>query len=225
MDSELACRTDYPFNELIEITVRPARPVSFPLWFRVPGWCKNPRLTVNGSAVRAVPGTNGFVCLRRQWQPNDRLRLLFPMSPRVAVGRDSNADGAPYATVNYGPLLFALPVADTTDPNRADPAARWNYALETTGERLDADLTVERGPMPPRWNWPLASPLKLHAQAVRIDWDGKALPAKAIAQGQTLPERLTLVPYGCTKFRVAMMPVTARAFAAARSTSGGRDVR
>lgn len=223
---ELTCTTDYPFNESIEITVRPSRPASFPLWVRIPGWCSNPRLSVNRSAVSAVPGTNGFVSLRRLWQPNDRLELRFPMSPRVTVGRDSNAQGAPYATVNCGPLLFALPLADTTDANQADPAARWNYALATAGEGSDLGLTVERGPMPAPWNWPLAAPLKLHAHGVRIDWDGNALPAKPLAQGQSAPERLTLVPYGCTKFRVAMMPVTDRAFAAAAgSTSDGRDMR
>jgi uncharacterized protein len=217
----LTCRTEYPFRESIEITVHSARPVCFPLWVRIPGWCENPRLTVNGSGVNATPGTNGFLGLRRTWEPNDTLRLHFPMSARVTVGRDANADGAPYATVHYGPLLFALPIADTTDANTVDASAPWNYALESTGERLGADLAVERELMPARWDWPLKSPLKLHAQAVRINWDGNALPAKSIPQNPARPERVTLIPYGCTKFRVAMMPITENALAAA-GVRGGR---
>jgi hypothetical protein len=69
--------------------------------------------------------------------------------------------------------------------------------------------------MPARWDWPLASPLKLRAGAQAIDWkpDPKAprLPAEPIAK-RDRPETVTLVPYGCTKFRVSMFPVTERAW-------------
>ena len=41
---QLVCKTDYPFNETIEITVKPEREAKFPLLFRIPGWCKNPVL-------------------------------------------------------------------------------------------------------------------------------------------------------------------------------------
>ena len=45
------------------------------------------------------------------------------MSVSVARGRDNNTQGAPYASVSYGPLLFALPIADTQGPNTPDPTA------------------------------------------------------------------------------------------------------
>ncbi len=38
---ELVCKTNYPFNETIEITVKPAREATFPLMLRIPGWCKS----------------------------------------------------------------------------------------------------------------------------------------------------------------------------------------
>ena len=60
------------------------------------------------------------------------------MSVSVKTGRDNNAQGAPYASVSYGPLLFALPIADTQGPNTPDPAAKWNYALDVQGEKLGA---------------------------------------------------------------------------------------
>ncbi len=66
--------------------------------------------------------------------------------------------------------------------------------------------------MPARWDWPLEAPLKLRVNAVEIPWnpDPKAprLPLMPVAR-QESPERLTLVPYGCTKFRISMFPVTA----------------
>ena len=168
---EIVCRTDYPFNEVIEMSVKPAREATFPLSFRIPGWCKNPELSVNGSAVKAAPDAKGFVRVERLWKPGDAIRLRFPMSVSVKTGRDNNAQGAPYASVSYGPLLFALPIPDTQGPNTPDPAAKWKYALDVQGEKLEHDIVVERQAMPAKWDWPLASPLKLRANAVAIDWN------------------------------------------------------
>jgi len=137
------------------------------------------------------------------------------MSVQVATGRDNNVKpSAPYATVSYGPLLFALPIPDTKDANTPDLASKWNYALDVPGEKLGSDITVERSPMPARWDWPLESPLKLRAHAVSFDWNSepeKPLPSEPVASGEA-PERITLIPYGCTKFRVSMFPVTEKTF-------------
>lgn len=211
---ELTCQTDYPFNESIEITVKPARQAAFPLLFRIPGWCPNPHLSINGSTLETAPSANGFVRVERRWSPNDNIRLEFPMSPRVVTGRDTNAGDAPYASVYYGPLLFALPIPDTKDPNTVDPNAKYNFALAVTGKNLGTDIIVERGPMPGKWSWPLASPLKLAARAVSFNWKptrDQPLPSEPVAQGEA-PEKIMLVPYGCTKFRVSMFPITDRVF-------------
>lgn len=202
---ELTCKTDYPFNESIDVSVRPARAAEFPLSFRIPGWCKGAALSVNGETLNAAPDDKGFVRIARRWQPGDTVRLRFPMAVSVKTGRDANADGAPYAAVSYGPLAFALPIADTKDANTPDPAARWKYALASR----PAEITVERRPLPAHWDWPLAAPLTLKARGVPIDWnpDPKAprLPATAAPRGPAEP--ITLVPYGCTKFRITMFPV------------------
>ena len=211
---EIVCRTDYPFSETIEIVVKPAREAAFPLFLRIPGWCRNAELKVNGSDMKALPDANGFVRVERLWKPNDKIRLQFPMSPRVTTGRDANASGAPYASVAFGPLLFALPIPDGKDANTPDPAVKWQFALDSERDNRGSDITVERRPMPGKWNWPLESPLTLRARAVSIVWKPTLetpLPPEPFATGGPL-EPMTLVPYGCTKFRVSMLPVTKRTF-------------
>ena len=225
----ITCKTSYPFNETIEISVQPAREAAFPLEFRIPGWCTAPVLGVNGSAVAIKRDPKGFVRVQRTWKPGDTARLHLPMTASLRTGRDAatggpwdgshratsvtipdkdSARGVPYASVSYGPLLFALPIADTANANTPDPSARWKFALDVQ----DPNLAVERTAMPARWDWPLAAPLKLHANAVEIAWspDSKAprLPLLPAAKGKS-PERVTLIPYGCTKFRISMFPVTA----------------
>jgi uncharacterized protein len=218
---EIVCKTDYPFNETIEITVKPQSEARFPLSFRVPGWCKNAALTVNGDEVTTSPDGNGFVRVERSWKPKDTVQLQFPMSPSIATGKDANAGGAPYASVSLGPLLFALPISDTKDANTPDPAAKWHFAIDARSGKADAGIVVDRDAMPKKWDWPLESPLKLRLMAANIDWKPtleKALPAKPVAKWEG-EESTGLVPYGCTKFRVSMFPVTDKAV----ESSGDRD--
>jgi uncharacterized protein len=140
------------------------------------------------------------------------VRLRFPMSASVQTGRDRNANDAPYGTISYGPLLFALPIRDVDGPNNPDPAAKWSYALDVQPDKLASDITVERQAMPAQWDWPLAAPLKLRANAVPCPWTPEPkspLPTSPIVT-QEPSEKITLIPYGCTKFRVSMFPVTER---------------
>ncbi len=205
---EIICRTDYPFNETITMTVKLAKPVTFPLSFRIPGWCAKPELRVNRYTLKAAPDANGFVRIARLWKPGDTIHLLLPMSVSVKTGRDKNAQEAPYASVSYGPLLFALPIPDTKDANTPDPSAKSNYALDAQAD----GITVERQAMPSKWNWPLEAPLKLRVNAVVCDWIPTAtvpLPPGTIPEHQPT-KKITLIPYGCTKFRVSMFPVTER---------------
>ena len=144
-------------------------------------------MSINGSAIKVEQDAKGFVCVKRSWKPGDTVRLRFPMTAVVKTGRDNSqggpysgehkptmvkipqkdsTQGSPYATVSYGPLLFSLAITDTKDANTPDPSARWAFALDVQ----NPDITVERRAMPPRWNWPLESPLKLTANAVAIDW-------------------------------------------------------
>ena len=67
----------------------------------------------------------------------------------------------------------------------------------------------ERKPMPAHWDWPLDAPVALTVPAQAFDWqptDAQALPDKPVTG--TAAETIRLVPYGCTKFRISMFPVT-----------------
>ena len=87
---KLICETGYPFDEAILVRVEPERVASFPLYFRVPGWCPGMRVLVNGRPARAQPDGKGFVRLARTWEKGDRVLLLLPM-----VGDGSSAAAKP----------------------------------------------------------------------------------------------------------------------------------
>ena len=91
--------------------------------------------------------------------------------------------------------------------------AKWQYALDNEAERKGSDIEVERRPMPATWNWPLDAPIALKVPARAFDWrptDIQALPNSTVDGTQAGMVRL--VPYGCTKFRITMFPVTGKAW-------------
>ena len=227
---KLTCRTAYPFEETIRIAVEPERTASFPLYFRIPAWCAKGRIAVNGVSADAAPDSKGFVRVDRQWAKGDAVEIVLPMSVQVTRGYETEYPASnrqyfsykpaavfekrrlPYESVSCGPLLFALPIADK-DPNTPVPGARWQFALDNDAERNGADVELERRPMPPKWDWPLDAPMALTVPARAFDWsptDAQSLPNAPVAGGKA--ETIRLVPYGCTKFRISMFPVTARSW-------------
>jgi hypothetical protein len=235
---KLTCQTAYPFEETISVAVDPERPASFPLYFRIPGWCAKPRIAVNGVRLETAADAKGFVRIERQWSKGDAIALEFPMAVKVSRGFETEYPPLakdyfsfkppaafakrrlPYESVLYGPLLFALAIPDK-DPNTPVSDARWQYALDNEAGRGGADITVNRGPMPAKWDWPLAASLTLEVPARAFDWrptDDQALPPAPVEAGKA--ETIRLVPYGCTKFRISMFPVTPRAWAGQPGVSG-----
>jgi len=229
---KVTAATDYPFGETIRLTVTPEKPLAFPLYLRIPEWCKEARIAVNGTRVLAAADKRGFAKILRTWGTNDLVELRFPMRPQFVRGYETEFPPAnrkyfsfepeslfqsrrlPYASVHHGPLLFSLPIPDV-DPNTPAKNAKWQYALDTDAGQHDGGITVTRQPMPAHWDWSLKAPVVLHVPARAFDWkptDAQALPDKPVTG--TSSETVDLVPYGCTKFRVSMFPVTPRAWGA-----------
>ena len=231
MPVKLTCTTAYPFEETIRVRVEPQRVASFPLYFRIPAWCPKASVAVNRTPLAAIPDQNGFLRILREWSSGDQIELQLPMP--IQVVRDYETEfppefkkyfafepaavftkrRLPYASVSLGPLLFALPIADQ-DANTPAPGAQWQYALDMIAQRNGSDITVERSPMPATWNWPLDAPVQLRVPAQAIDWkpsDAQALPDAPVTGKE--PRSIRLIPYGCTKFRISMFPVTERAWA------------
>ncbi|HPA18489.1 MAG TPA: glycoside hydrolase family 127 protein [Verrucomicrobiae bacterium] len=218
---EITCETAYPFEEEIRMTVRPEREVDFPLCLRIPAWCRGPSIEVNGRPVAQEVDGRGFARLRRVWSNGDRVILRLPMHTEIIEGHETpypqdkyyqkralsklTEIHNPFACVTHGPLLFALPIADK-DPNEPVGGTAFNYALDAASAS-DASRVL-RGPMPGHWSWGLDAPVKMLVPAIQFDWQPtelQPLPAAPVEGGK--PASITLVPYGCTRFRVSMFPV------------------
>ncbi|MUT67169.1 glycoside hydrolase family 127 protein [Paenibacillus sp. NEAU-GSW1] len=83
----------------------------FSLALRIPGWCKQSSLTVNGTKV-AVEPVDGYAILERVWQTGDRVELTLDM-PVTRMHSNSLVRGnAGKVALQRGPLVYCLEQAD-----------------------------------------------------------------------------------------------------------------
>jgi len=60
-------KTDYPFEEKIDIEIITEKTVEFPLYLRVPGWCENPTVTINDQDIRIPARPLSYIMIKREW--------------------------------------------------------------------------------------------------------------------------------------------------------------
>jgi DUF1680 family protein len=92
---QLNVTTDFPFNEDVKLAVsKLATPTTFPMMLRIPLWCTNASLALNGKPVDPMPtaDANGFVIVSRSWSAGDSVMLKLPMAIR-ATKRATFANG------------------------------------------------------------------------------------------------------------------------------------
>jgi hypothetical protein len=101
---ELVTTTQFPSDGRVQLVVNPASRKSFALKVRIPAWSSGSSVRINGQAAATKPGADGYVAIRREWSPGDRVELEFPMKPRIVVGDHMNEGKV---ALFYGPLVLA----------------------------------------------------------------------------------------------------------------------
>ena len=109
----LSLATDYPSSGLVTLDVTAtARSRPWALRLRVPGWSSATTARLNGQPVPASPDADGYLTLRRDWRPGDRVVLLLDM--RLRLERSQGSGGV--ASVLRGPSVLAADLGPATEP-------------------------------------------------------------------------------------------------------------
>jgi len=84
--------TDYPSSGKVVIRVDCSAPARFPLLLRIPAWCQEARVHVNGHSVEEPATPGRFLTIQRLWKRGDRIELEMPMPwrPGYRVARPSD---------------------------------------------------------------------------------------------------------------------------------------
>lgn len=211
--------TNYPFEDQVTFTYKTKKQVLFPLHLRIPSWCEEAVIRVNGEKWMTARGGQ-VVNVNRTWKANDKVTLVLPM--KVKISRWFNQSAA----VERGPLVYALKIKEDwkTVPGtdrfgsykEVRPLSPWNYGLAESVIRNPDSLlqvTVKKGTAANPWNLENA-PIEIKTKGKRIpEWKlynetAGPLPYSMIRYlKEQKEEEISLIPYGCTTLRITQFPI------------------
>jgi hypothetical protein len=227
--------TNYPFEESITIEVSTAGTAEFPLYLRIPRWCSNAAVSVNGVKQDIKPDASSYLRIANKWKQGDLIILSLPMEIQVKEwAKNKNS-----ISINYGPLGLSLKINESykkmgsketaiydskwrPDADQSNwpsyeiyPAGLWNYGIALTNQPLQDQFIITRKEWPAT-NYPFtpdASPITVKAKGKLIPWWTldkyglcDVLPQSPVTT-ETKETEIELVPMGAARLRVSSFPV------------------
>lgn len=219
----------YPFSDEVKLEVVETGGGEWPLFVRIPGWCRSASVRLNGENVDGAVSAGTYFRIMRDWKKGDVVDLRFPAETTVSRWKDDAM------AVMRGSLLYALKVesresvvdAATSGAAKKDaggilrdreldfpvkelrPASPWNYAFvadENGDVRFDLKKRdfyngiAVRAVRTGYAGWGLMS---VAAPARAEDPPPSPLPASAV---NSPVETIELVPIALTQLRITLFP-------------------
>lgn len=129
-------KTEYPWDGTVLMTVSPEKKAAFAVRLRIPGWCEEWNVSVNGKTVRNnLDG--GYVVLERKWKKGDRIVLEMNMPVRVVAADPKVKADIGKRAVQRGPIVYCMEQVDNAGFDSArltsDDVFQCRFEPETLG--------------------------------------------------------------------------------------------
>lgn len=106
--------TDYPWDGNVKIRFNQEEEAKFAFAIRIPGWCREYEVAVNGEVVKANPD-KGYVYIDRTWKDGDEITCKFKMEVQLNLANPNVREDLGKVAVSRGPLIYCLEEADNGD--------------------------------------------------------------------------------------------------------------
>jgi len=227
--------TRYPFDQMIKIEVNTNKEVRFPLYLRIPSWCSNAKIILNGNPQSVSLDSGSYARIDRLWSQGDVIQISLPMT----LKKDTWAQNKSSVSINYGPLTFSLKIGESYQKVESKmsaqegskwqenvdqskwpsynlyPSSLWNYGLLIEDSPLEEQFEIIKRQWPTN-DFPFTQetvPFSLKAKGKLIpewmlDKNGlcDVLPQSPVKTA-TMVDEIELIPMGAARLRISSFPV------------------
>ena len=131
-------KTDYPWDGNVALTVAKLKgKKDFTLKLRIPAWCRNAKILVNGEPVNVDAKSESYAAVTRQWKKGDVVTLDMPMETKLMEANPLVEECRGQVAVQRGPIIYCL---ESNDLNGVDID---NIAIPVDAKFTPVETTIE----------------------------------------------------------------------------------
>ncbi|WP_443947334.1 glycoside hydrolase family 127 protein [Pedobacter sp. AW1-32] len=104
--------TNYPWDGQIKIKFEESAKTAFSIFLRIPGWCTQAKVSVNGKneTLKLTPGS--YAEINRKWKAGDFIELDLPMEATLIEANPLVEENRNQIAVKRGPVVYCLESTD-----------------------------------------------------------------------------------------------------------------
>ena len=104
--------TRYPWDGKVRLAVDPTKDAAFTMCLRIPDWCEEARIAVNGRAIDRPDMQRGYARIQREWKRGDVIELDLPMPIRRIAANPRVKENVGKVALQRGPIVYCLEGVD-----------------------------------------------------------------------------------------------------------------
>ncbi|SFL55653.1 hypothetical protein SAMN03159341_107118 [Paenibacillus sp. 1_12] len=105
-------QTQYPWDGQVSLELTMDELTEFSISLRIPGWCKDAKISINGQETELVINNNGYAQINRSWENGDLVELNLSMPVEIIRSNPKVRTNAGKAALQRGPVVFCLEEED-----------------------------------------------------------------------------------------------------------------
>jgi DUF1680 family protein len=172
-------QTNYPWDGNIQVQIEKAPKKAFSVFLRIPGWCSNAILKVNGKehSMQLQPGT--YAEINSSWKAGDKIELVLPMPAQLIEANPLVEETRNQVAVKRGPVVYCIESIDMPQTKIA------NVSLPSSIDLQPKKINIENSEL-----------VCLEGEAKLVnekDWKNELY--REVSKYDPKPIRVRLIPY------------------------------
>lgn len=108
-------RTNYPWDGTVKLVVEPEIERNFYVKLRIPKWCENLNVSINGEKIINASIKKGYLIINRLWSFGDEIELVMDMPVKIMHENTKVKADIGLACVQKGPIIYCFEETDNKD--------------------------------------------------------------------------------------------------------------
>ena len=150
---KMSQKTNYPWDGNINLQIEQSPQNAFSIFLRVPGWCHNAKILVNGKPFSTKIVSGSYAEIKRNWKKGDQVQMILDMPATMIEANPMVEETRNQVAVKRGPIVYCVESIDlnkstsvfgvglsTSSSFRSVPLKIGNstvVSLEASGRKID----------------------------------------------------------------------------------------